>query len=83
MPEFRVIYEATAIADLDSLPRKIAAGLVKKIGRLESGLHGDIKRLKDFDPAYRLRMGDHRVLFDVDGQTVTIYRIKNRRDAYE
>ncbi len=83
MPEFRVIYEATAIADLDALPRKIAAGLVKKIGRLQDGLHGDIKRLKDYDPAYRLRMGDYRVLFDVDGQTVTIYRIKNRRDAYE
>ena len=83
MPEFRVIYEATAITDLDALPRKIAAGLVKKIGRLQNGLHGDIKRLKDFDPAYRLRMGDYRVLFDVDGETVTIYRIKNRRDAYE
>jgi len=48
---------AIALADLDGLPTKIAAGIVKKIGRLEAGLHGDIKRLKEHDRAYRLRMG--------------------------
>jgi len=56
---------------------------VKKIGRLEAGLHGDIKRLKEHDPAYRLRMGDYRVLFDVEGQTITICRVKHRREAYD
>jgi len=74
---------AIALADLDGLPTKIAAGIVKKIGRLEAGLHGDIKRLKEHDPAYRLRMGDYRVLFDVEGQTITICRVKHRREAYD
>ena len=71
MSRFKIIYNAAALADLDNLPPKIATGIVKKIGRLESGLHGEIKRLKEHDPAYRLRMGDYRILFDVEGQTIT------------
>jgi mRNA-degrading endonuclease RelE of RelBE toxin-antitoxin system len=29
-----------------------------------------------------LRSGDYRVLFDLEGETILIRRIKNRRDAY-
>jgi mRNA interferase RelE/StbE len=83
MTQFRNIYAATALDDLDRLPPKQAAGIVKKIGRLAGGLYGDIKRLKEHDPAYRLRMGDYRVLFDVEGDTITVYRVKHRKEAYD
>lgn len=56
MGAFKIIYSSTAIEDLDALPKKQAARMVIKNGRLAGGLVGDIKRLKDFDPAYRLRM---------------------------
>ena len=45
MSAFKIRYSAPAIEDLDALSAKQAAGLVKKIGRLAAGLHGDIKRL--------------------------------------
>ena len=83
MPAFKITYSAPAIEDLDGLPKKQSAGLVKKITRLAGGLRGDIKRLKDFDPAYRLRMGDYRILFDVEGREIIIRRIKHRREAYD
>ena len=83
MAAFKIRYSAPALEDLDALSAKQAAGLVKKIGRLADGLHGDIKRLKDFDPAWRLRMGDYRILFDVDGREIIIRRIKHRRQAYD
>jgi mRNA interferase RelE/StbE len=80
---FRITYRSTALKDLDGLHPKFAAGIVRKIGRLAGGLQGDIKRLKEHDPAYRLRMGDYRVLFDVEGDEIIIGRVKHRRDAYE
>jgi mRNA interferase RelE/StbE len=43
----------------------------------------DAKKLKG-DLGYSLRVGVYRILYDVDDEarTVTIYRVKHRRDAY-
>ena len=54
-----------------------------KIEALQEDLVGDVKKLTDFTPEYRLRVGDYRVLFEVDGNTVVVYRILHRKDAYQ
>jgi len=46
-------------------------------------LHGDIKRLRHAEAGYRLRMGDYRVLFDVEGGVIVIRRAGNRKDIYD
>lgn len=45
----------------------------------------NIKQLKNFNPTHRLRIGDYRVLFDVDIEKnlITIGRIKHRSEAYD
>jgi mRNA interferase RelE/StbE len=80
---YRIEYGATALDDLDSLPDKIRKQILRKIDRLESGLHGDIKRLHRADVAYRLRMGDYRILFDVEGTVIVIRRIGDRKQVYD
>jgi len=37
----------------------------------------------DFKGLYRLRIGDWRVIYKVEGYDVIIRTIKNRRDAYK
>jgi mRNA-degrading endonuclease RelE of RelBE toxin-antitoxin system len=76
-------YTETAIADLEKLPPRIAAQVVRKITRLQSGLHGDIKRLTNYDYDYRLRAGDFRILFDVTANKIIVQRIRNRKEAYD
>ena len=83
MANYQIIYGETARDDLDRLPLKQATQIVKKIGRLETGLQGDVKRLQKHDVAYRLRMGDYRILFDVAGECIIIRRIRDRKDAYD
>ena len=73
----------TALADLAKLPPRIAGQIIRKINRLKSGLHGDIKHLTAFDCDYRLRSGDYRILFDVEGQHIIVQRILNRKEAYD
>jgi mRNA interferase RelE/StbE len=80
---YRIEYGATALDDLDSLPDKIRKQILRKIDRLELGLHGDIKRLHRADVAYRLRMGDYRILFDVEGTVIVIRRIGDRKQVYD
>ena len=79
---FRVEYSPSAIRDLDSLPARIRNQVLRKVERLSHGLHGNIKRLTNDDYAYRLRMGDYRVLFDVQRQHIIIRRVGHRKDVY-
>ena len=44
---------------------------------------GNVKRLQGIDPPeYRLRVGDYRVRFHREGETIRILRVRNRREAY-
>ena len=79
---FSVELKPKAIKDLKSIQKSDAQNIVKKIKILESGLTGDIKRLTNFTPEYRMRVGDYRVLFEVDESTIIIYRIKHRKEVY-
>ena len=80
---FQIEYGALALEDLDGLPARERAQVLRKIERLQLGLHGDIKRLHETEAMYRLRMGDYRVLFDVEGGVLVIRRIGNRKDVYD
>jgi mRNA interferase RelE/StbE len=81
--QFQVEYAELAMEDLRALPKTVAAQIVRKISRLEQGLHGNIKRLRQADFGYRLRMGDYRILFDVEDDTIVIQKIGHRKDVYE
>ncbi len=71
-----------AIKDLKALPKSDAKKVVEKIRSLEAGLNGDIKKLTNFTPEYRLRVGSYRVLFEMEEQRILVYRIKHRKEAY-
>ena len=49
---------------------------------MEENLQGDIKKLTNFVTEYRLRVGDYRVLFELERETIMIYRVKHRSKAY-
>ena len=80
--EYEIEFKPKAIKDLDSLQRDDARRIVERIKRMRNNLEGDVKHLTNFTPEYRLWVGDFRVLFELAGNRVTVYRIVNRRDAY-
>jgi mRNA interferase RelE/StbE len=79
---YRIEYGSTALGDLDSLGEKVRTQVLRKIERLKSGLHGNIKHLRRADVAYRLRTGDYRILFDIEGDVIVIRRIGHRKNVY-
>ena len=80
---FAIEYGPSALDDLDRLPARERAQILRKIERLRKGLHGSLKRLHQAEAMYRLRMGDYRILFDVAGAVIMIRRVGNRKDVYD
>ena len=80
---FHIQYSELALENLRGLPKSIAGQIIRKITRLEGGLVGNIKRLREADFGYRLRMGDYRILFDLEGDTIVIQKIAHRKEVYE
>jgi len=68
--------------DFDAIPPKDAARIAKRIAALAHDLAGDVKRLTNFTPSYRLRVGDWRVLFEVVNRSVVVHRVLHRREVY-
>ena len=68
--------------DFAAIPPKDAARISRRIAALADNLAGDVKRLTNFTPSYRLRVGDWRVLFEVANQTVVVHRVLHRREVY-
>ena len=68
--------------DLRAIPKRDGERIAKAIFKLRTGLSGDLKRLTNFTPEYRLRVGDWRVLLEIEPDKITIYRILNCREAY-
>ena len=81
--KYLIEFRPKAMKDLRNLNPNDASRIVTKIRLLENDLSGDVKKLVDFDNAYRLRIGDYRVLFDVQSNHIVVYRIKHRREAYK
>jgi mRNA interferase RelE/StbE len=71
-----------AIRDLQGLQKQDAARIAAKLSEMEGGLIGDIKHLTSFTPEYRLRVGNYRVLFEVEEKAIVVYRVMHRKHVY-
>jgi mRNA interferase RelE/StbE len=73
-----------AIKDLSQINKNIASNIFLKIEKLADFPQGtNIKKLTNFHPPYRLRVGDYRIFFDVEDDILTIYQVKHRKDCYK
>lgn len=80
--KYEIEIRKRAEKDLSSIPKSSAQRIADDIFSLEDGITGDIKRLTNNTPEYRLRIGDYRVLFEISKDKIIIYRILHRKEAY-
>ena len=79
---YDIQFKPRAVRDIERLPSRIQAQVLARIEEMRNDLRGDVKRLTNFTPEYRLRVGDYRALFEVEKETIVIYRIRHRREVY-
>jgi mRNA interferase RelE/StbE len=80
--KYEIRFKPRALKDGEKIPKQELARIFEKIQNLENDLSGDVKHLTNFYPEYRLRVGNYRVLFEIEESAVVIYRIRHRRDIY-
>jgi mRNA interferase RelE/StbE len=76
-------FKPRAFKDLEALPEAESRRVLAKVAKLQDDLAGDVKRLTNYSPEYRPRVGNYRVLSDLEGPLVVIYRMPHRKDAYK
>lgn len=79
----RIAWTESALADLAGLDKAVARRIKRAVERLAETGAGNVKKLQGIDPPeYRLRVGDWRARFDLDGEAVRVLRVRNRSEAY-
>ncbi len=85
-PHWRIEFTPSAHKDLRRLDRQVQQRIVDALDRLAAGerLSGDVRRLAG-STEYRLRVGDWRVRFELDGDRllITVVRVLPRGRAYD
>jgi len=81
---YQLFISKLAREQLRALPKDIRRNIGFRIDALLEDLAGDVKKLTGkHPPIYRLRVGNHRILFGLVGETIEIHKVKDRRDAYD
>ncbi len=80
--KYKVELKPRAIKDLKDIPKSDGKKIIEKLKLLEDDIQGDVKKLTNFTPEYRMRVGDWRILFEVEGEKIIVYRIRHRKEAY-
>jgi mRNA interferase RelE/StbE len=80
--KYQVELKPTAVKDLKSLHPKDVSKVIARLEALTDDMKGHVKKLTNFTPEYRMRAGNYRALFEVEGDRIIVYRIKHRKDVY-
>ena len=74
----------SAIKDLKKISNPFKSNIHNKILELKNFPDiTNIKKLTNFEPAYRLRVGEYRILFDVFDDVIYIARVLHRKESYK
>lgn len=81
--QYQIFYTKRAERDLAKLDSQIKKRLDKAIKRMSNNPHIYSEHLTDTRLGmYRFRVGDYRVIFDIDKNNIVILRIGHRKKIY-
>ena len=79
----KIVIRSSAIKNIKSISEHFKTKIDKKILELKKFPNlTNIKKLTNFEPAYRYRIGDYRVLFDVEDDNLIVGRVLHRKESY-
>ena len=70
--KYRLAFKPRVRKDLKALGHSDVRRVLEKIEALAVDLQGDVKRLTNFTPEYRMRVSDYRVLFEIEGDAIVV-----------
>ncbi len=81
---YRLVYTQRASRDIQKLEPKVKSRIGKALLRFELDPLGHAKRLTNASlGTYRFRVGDYRIVFDLEEDEIVVLRVGHRRDIYK
>jgi addiction module toxin, RelE/StbE family len=84
---YEVTLSPEAQKNLKKIDNKMTLKILKKLEDLTSDKLGslDIKKLKEKDGLYRLRIGDYRIIYSINRKEIIIFVVKigHRKNVYD
>ena len=82
---FRIEWKKSTRKDLRKLPASIANRIVGAVEDLAANPfpHG-VEKLSGSEHAYRIRLGDYRIVYEVvaESKLIEVQRVRHRKDVY-
>ena len=78
----QILFTATGARQWAKLSSDVRRRIDGRLTEFADSGHGDVKRLKGRD-GNRLRVGDWRVIFYEDQETIVVAAVGHRRDIYD
>ncbi len=82
---YKVILTRRAEKLIKALPSTVKNRVLKKLqGLQQNPFSGDVRKLKVNQSRFRLRVGDYRIIYDIDKEsfTVQVLTVRHRKDVY-
>lgn len=80
---YRLEIKEEARQQLRALHKDQRRNIGRRLDLLQDDLAGDVKKLTARTHEYRLRVGSLRVLFMLENDLISVYAVKDRKEAYE
>ena len=84
--KYSIIIKKSAIKEIRKLPRIVVDRLQKAIGSLrETPVPKHTEKIHGYDHYYRIRVGDYRIVYEVQKtvRIISVIKIGHRKDVYK
>jgi len=82
--KYNLVYTNRADKDIQKLSPEVKKRIGKTLLRYKHDPHKYSETLRDPKiGSYRFRIGDYRVIFDLEGSDIVVLRVGHRRDIYK
>ena len=78
----KIFFTNTAHKDFRSLERRIQERVLGALSRIRNNPYKYLKKLVGY-PYYRLRVGDYRVIIQLEEDSIIVLRIGHRKNIYK
>jgi mRNA interferase RelE/StbE len=82
---YEVLWKKSAERDLRNIDKHQIPRIIKAVESLSKNpFPSKYRKLRDTERIYRIRIGEYRLIYEVDTdeKVITIYHIRHRKDAY-
>ena len=79
---YRLFISDKARGQLRALPKEWRGNIGRRMELMRDDLQGDVKKLESRSNRHRLRVGSFRVLFTLENDLISVYAVKDRKEAY-